>query len=73
MGNATVANIASGRVSARHADLWIARGLTLGPVVLAFPVVAAAVFAFGADRDRTADLLAVTFSVGLFSGFSTSL
>ena len=73
MGDATVANIASGGVAGRHADLWIARGLTLGPVALAFPVAAAAVFGFGADRDWTADLLAVIFSVGLFAGFSTSL
>ena len=60
-------------MASRHVDLWVARGLTLGPVALAFPVAAAAVFGFGADRDRTADLLAVIFSVGLFAGFSTSL
>jgi hypothetical protein len=60
-------------VPARHLDLWVARALTLGPVALAFPVAAAAVFAFGADRNRTADLLAVVYSVGLFSGFTTSL
>ena len=58
---------------ARHPDLWVARGLTLGPVVLAFPVATAAVFAFGADRNHTADLLAVVYSVGLFSAFTTSL
>jgi len=57
----------------RHIDLWIARGLTLGPVVLAFPVSALAVYAFGADRNGTADLLAVIYSVGLFSAFTTSL
>jgi len=57
----------------RHVDLWIVRGLTLGPVVLAFPVATAAVFAFGADRDGTADLLSVVYSFGLFSGFTTSL
>ncbi len=57
----------------RHADLWIARGLTLGPVVLAFPVATAAVFAFQTDRDYTADVLAVVYSVGLFTAFTTSL
>lgn len=53
-------------------DLWIARGLTLGPVALAFPVAAWAVFSSGADRDATADLLAVVYSFGLFLGFTTS-
>jgi len=57
----------------RNADLWIARGLTLGPVVLAFPVATAAVFLFGTDRNATADLLSVVYSVGLFSAFTTSL
>jgi hypothetical protein len=57
----------------RHLDLWIARALTLGTVVLAFPVAGAAVFSFGADRDTTADLLAVVYSLGLFMAFSTSL
>ncbi len=72
MSTATAADSASPGVAARHADLWLARGLTLGPVALAFPVATAAVFGFGADRDRTADLLAVVYSVGLFSGFTTS-
>jgi hypothetical protein len=45
----------------------------LGAVVLAFPAAAAAVFLMGADRDRTADVLAVIYSVGLFSAFTTSL
>ena len=53
-------------------DLAVARGLTLGPVVLAFPVATAAVFAFGADRNATADTLAVCYSVGLFLAFTTS-
>ncbi|MEN8182206.1 MAG: emopamil-binding family protein [Myxococcota bacterium] len=57
----------------RHVDLWIARGLTLGPVVLAFPVSTLAVFAWGADRSRTADVLAVIYSVGLFAACTTSL
>jgi len=57
----------------RPVDLWIARGLTLGPVALAFPLAAVAVFHFGADRNATADLLAVVYSVGLFAGFTTSL
>jgi len=60
-------------LGARHTDLWAARVLTLVPVALAFPLGAAAVFAFGADRDRTADLLAVVYSVGLFAAFTTSL
>lgn len=54
-------------------DLWIARGLTLGSVALAFPIATAAVFAFGVDRERMADVLAVVYSVGLFAGFTTSL
>jgi hypothetical protein len=53
--------------------LWIARGLTLGPVVLAFPVATAAVFGFDADRNAVADRLAVIYSFGLFLGFTTSL
>jgi hypothetical protein len=57
----------------RHADLWLARSLTLGPVALAFPLASAAVFGWGADRNATADLLAVVYSVGLFAGFTTSL
>jgi hypothetical protein len=57
----------------RHWDLWLARGLTLGPVVLAFPVATTAVFVLGADRDRTADLLSVVYSAGLFLAFTTSL
>ncbi len=59
--------------SARHVDLWLARGLTLGPVALAFPVMALAVFGFDADRSRAADALAVIYSVGLFAAFTTSL
>ncbi|MGH0037479.1 MAG: EXPERA domain-containing protein [Myxococcota bacterium] len=57
----------------RHVDLWVARGLTLGPVVLAFPVATAAVFGFGTDRDGTADVLSVVYAVGLFAAFTTSL
>ena len=53
-------------------DLWVARGLTLGPVVLAFPLATAAVFAFGADRNTTADLVAIVYSIGLFAAFTTS-
>ena len=68
---ATASNAAT--PSARHVDLWLARALTLGPVALAFPMAAAAVFAFGADRNRIADLLALVYSAGLFLGFSTSL
>jgi len=58
--------------AARNADLWIARSLTLGPVALAFPVATLAVFALGADRNQTADLLSVVYSAGLFLGFTTS-
>jgi len=57
----------------RPVDLWIARLLTLGPVVLAFPVAGLLVFGFGSDRDQTADALAVVYSLGLFLGFTTSL
>ena len=57
---------------ARSWDLILARVLTLGPVALAFPVATAAVFGFQADRNQTADLLAVVYSGGLFLGFTTS-
>jgi hypothetical protein len=56
----------------RHWDLIVARVVTLGPVALAFPVAAAAVFGFHSDRNQTADLLAVVYSFGLFLGFTTS-
>ena len=59
--------------SAANPDLWIARGLTLGPVALAFPVATWLVFGLGADRDATADGLSVIYSFGLFLGFTTSL
>jgi len=59
--------------AAPQLDLWIARGLTLGPVALAFPVASFAVFGLGADRTATADILAVLYSFGLFLGFTTSL
>lgn len=55
-----------------HTDLYVARALTLGPVVLAFPVATWIVFGLGADRNRVADVLAVVYSVGLFSSFTTS-
>ena len=54
-------------------DLWIARGLTLGPVALAFPVATWLVFGLETDRKATADVLAVIYSFGLFLGFTTSL
>ena len=53
-------------------DLWIARGVTLGPVVLAFPIATAAVFVLGTDRNVTADVLALCYSLGLFLAFTTS-
>ena len=56
----------------RNFDLIIARVLTLGPVALAFPVASLLVFGFGTDRNQTADVLAVIYSVGLFGGFTTS-
>jgi hypothetical protein len=56
-----------------HRDLALARLLTLGPVVLAFPLGTLAVFGLGADRDATADLIAWTYSVGLFAAFTTAV
>ncbi|MGH0032797.1 MAG: hypothetical protein ACQGVC_23635 [Myxococcota bacterium] len=53
-------------------DLVAARVLTLAPVLLAFPLGIAAVFAFGAERDATADRIAWAYSVGLFTSFSTA-
>jgi hypothetical protein len=73
MSDATAQSAVEVGTTIRHTDLWIARGLTLGPVVLAFPVATAAVFGLGTDRHTTADLLSVVYSVGLFSAFSTSL
>jgi hypothetical protein len=52
--------------------LILARILTLGPVILAFPIGSVAVFRLGADRTLTADLIAWVYSVGLFSAFTTS-
>jgi hypothetical protein len=72
MSTATAAKNLRETTARRAVDLWIARGLTLGPVALAFPVAAAAVFAFGTDRDATADALALCYSVGLFLAFTTS-
>lgn len=69
----TSSGTAERAVSPSHADLWIARGLLLGAVALAFPVAATAVFGLGTDRKQTADVLAVVYSTGLFLGFSTSL
>jgi hypothetical protein len=56
----------------RHNDLISCRLLTLGPVVLAFPIGTYLVFGAGANRDFTADLVAWIYSVGLFSAFTTS-
>jgi hypothetical protein len=56
-----------------NTDLWIARGLTLGPVALAFPIATGLVFGLGTDRKATADILAIVYSFGLFLGFTTSL
>ena len=56
----------------RPVDLWVCRALTLGPVAVAFPVAGVAVFALGTDRNASADWLAVVYSVGLFSAFTTS-
>ena len=57
---------------ARHRDLWVARGLTLGPVVLSLPVATLAVFGLGTDRALTADVLTVVFSFGLMLAFTTA-
>lgn len=55
------------------AGLLLARALTLGPVVLAFPLATYAVFGLDIDRDRMADVVAVVYSVGLFTAFSSAL
>ena len=54
-------------------SLALVRWLTLGPVVAIFPLATLAVFAFGCDREATADVVAVVFSFGLFLGCTTSL
>jgi hypothetical protein len=56
-----------------NTELWIARGLTLGPVALAFPIATWAVFGLGTGREATADVLALIYSFGLVLGFTTSL
>jgi len=55
-----------------YRDLILARVLTLGPVVLAFPLGIIAVFYLGLDRNRTADLIAWCYSLGLFAAFTTA-
>lgn len=55
-----------------HPDLVAARLVLLAPVVLAFPLGSAAVFSFGADRGTVADAIAWTYSVGLFTAFTTA-
>jgi hypothetical protein len=55
-----------------HRDLALARLLTLGPVVLAFPLGTLAVFRLGLGREATADVIAWTYSVGLFAAFTTA-
>jgi hypothetical protein len=54
-------------------DLLVTRAVTLGPVALVFPTAAVLVFHFGADRNLTADVVAIVYSFGLFAGFTTSL
>jgi hypothetical protein len=49
-----------------------ARILTLGPVVLAFPLGSVAVFRLGVDRTATADAIAWIYSLGLLTAFTTS-
>jgi len=78
--SATVANSAQPAAASdrwasyrQHSDLWWARGLTLGAVVLGFPIATIAVFGFEADRKVTADAFTVVFSFGLFLAFTTSL
>ena len=68
MTSAVPAELATGNL-----DLWIARGVTLGPVALAFPVATWLVCGLETDRKATADGLALIYSFGLFLGFTTSL
>lgn len=55
-----------------HPDLVLARGAALVPVALVFPLGALAVYGFGADRVRTADVIAWGYSCGLFAAFTTA-
>lgn len=55
-----------------HRDLWAARALALGAVVLSFPAAAIAVFGLGVDRQRAAAGLALSYGAGLPIAFSTS-
>jgi len=56
-----------------HRDLTLARILTFGPVAFGLPIATLAVFAFGADRERVADTIAIIFSVALCLGIATPL
>ncbi len=56
-----------------HRDLWVVRVLSLSVVGLAFPAAAFAVFGAGADRNATADILAVCYATGLMAGISSAL
>lgn len=73
MASANQTFIATAEARSANLDLWIARGLTLGPVALAFPIATWAVFGLETDRKATADILALIYSFGLFLGFTTSL
>ena len=55
-----------------HPDLAVARALLLVPVALVFPLGALAVFGLGADRERTADVIAWIYACGLFAAFTTA-
>lgn len=52
--------------------LTVARALTLGAVALVFPAAQLAVFAFDQNRIATADIVAATYSFGLFAAFTTA-
>ena len=56
----------------RAVDLWIARALTSVRSCWRSRSRTAAVFAFGSDRNATADSLALCYSLGLFLAFTTS-
>lgn len=55
------------------ADLRVAWILTFGSFILAFPIATLAVFALGADRKTTADVISVVCSFGIFLGCGAAL
>ncbi|MCC6847081.1 MAG: hypothetical protein IT294_01170 [Deltaproteobacteria bacterium] len=55
-----------------HADIAVARAVSLAPVALVFPVGAIAGYGFGTDRARPADVIAWVYSCALVAACTTA-